>query len=535
MVRAKLPAASPTPAQLEALADVAEKYAGSGKGHVTTRQNIQFHFVPEAEAETALRMLADVGHHDEGSVRPLRAQLDVLPVRRRREGRAVRSDAVRRGARAPPAARPVLVDAAAQAQAVARRLLRHRLLAGVHQRPRLPRAATQDGEPASSSSPAAGCRRCAQRGIVVEEFVPVDRGARGRRRGRARVPPHRQPQQQGEGAPQVGDRQDRRRRRSSPSTSSRARDDPRRGRRAAACCRSRRRRRAARPLAQVAPLERPGYAAWAADQRARRRSRPGSRRSIDPPVLGDITAAQLRALAPLCRRSTARARSALTNEQNLVLRWVPDLRGCPRCTASSWRIGLAKAGANTLADVTGCPGASSCKLAVTASQGLGARADRACSIAGPISWRGAGASTSRSPAARTAAASTTSRASASRAACASSTAGRRRSTSSTSAAASPPTGRVRPPRRQGPGAPRAADARASGRDVQRREAAGGDAAGVLHPHRAGQGDGQDQGPHRDGRHHRDSRRTSSTSGTARRSSWSRWKASAPPEHLRRLR
>src|SRR5438067_1492622 len=60
MIRAKLPAGIVTPAQLDALADVAEHYA-TGKGHVTTRQNVQFHFVPTADVDVALRRLADAG------------------------------------------------------------------------------------------------------------------------------------------------------------------------------------------------------------------------------------------------------------------------------------------------------------------------------------------------------------------------------------------------------------------------------------------------------------------------------------------
>src|SRR5215475_8586676 len=58
MVRAKLPAGIATPAQLHALADVADRYS-TGKGHVTTRQNVQFHFVPVGETEAALRLLAE--------------------------------------------------------------------------------------------------------------------------------------------------------------------------------------------------------------------------------------------------------------------------------------------------------------------------------------------------------------------------------------------------------------------------------------------------------------------------------------------
>lgn len=45
MIRAKLPGGIVTPTQLAALAQIAETHA-NGKAHVTTRQNVQFHFVP---------------------------------------------------------------------------------------------------------------------------------------------------------------------------------------------------------------------------------------------------------------------------------------------------------------------------------------------------------------------------------------------------------------------------------------------------------------------------------------------------------
>ncbi|TMQ05900.1 MAG: hypothetical protein E6J90_47750 [Deltaproteobacteria bacterium] len=61
-----------------------------------------------------------------------------------------------------------------------------------------------------------------------------------------------------------------------------------------------------------------------------------------------------------------------TNEQNLVLRYVPDAR-LPALHRELVRTGLAHKDANTVADVTSCPGASSCKIAVTASRGLGAQ------------------------------------------------------------------------------------------------------------------------------------------------------------------
>jgi len=60
MVRVKIPWGGLTARQVERLAELAEE-APRGVGHITTRQNIQFHFVkPEAMADT-LRRLADVG------------------------------------------------------------------------------------------------------------------------------------------------------------------------------------------------------------------------------------------------------------------------------------------------------------------------------------------------------------------------------------------------------------------------------------------------------------------------------------------
>ncbi len=61
MIRVKLPFGGITPEQLEKFADVVEKYAPLGKGHVTTRQNIQMHHIPLLDAEKAIRELAEAG------------------------------------------------------------------------------------------------------------------------------------------------------------------------------------------------------------------------------------------------------------------------------------------------------------------------------------------------------------------------------------------------------------------------------------------------------------------------------------------
>ena len=85
--------------------------------------------------------------------------------------------------------------------------------------------------------------------------------------------------------------------------------------------------------------------------------------------LGDLSGAQYRVLADLSRAygdGTVR----VTAVQNLVLRWVPNdaVSALYEALAAG---GLGLADADTIADVTSCPGAESCKLAVTQSRGLG--------------------------------------------------------------------------------------------------------------------------------------------------------------------
>lgn len=59
MIRTKIPGGLLTADQMRSLASVADQYAG-GKGHLTTRQNMQYHFVPLPVVPDALHLLADV-------------------------------------------------------------------------------------------------------------------------------------------------------------------------------------------------------------------------------------------------------------------------------------------------------------------------------------------------------------------------------------------------------------------------------------------------------------------------------------------
>jgi sulfite reductase beta subunit-like hemoprotein len=83
--------------------------------------------------------------------------------------------------------------------------------------------------------------------------------------------------------------------------------------------------------------------------------------------LGDITSAQFRALAAIQREFGAEVR--VTNRQNLVFRGLDDAQ-LPRLHERLAVIGMAEPGAELSRDVVACPGADTCNLAVTQSRGL---------------------------------------------------------------------------------------------------------------------------------------------------------------------
>src|SRR3954469_770379 len=60
MVRVKIPYGRVEPEQLEMLGSIADQYS-RGWGHLTTRQNVQFHFVELRDTPEVLRLLASVG------------------------------------------------------------------------------------------------------------------------------------------------------------------------------------------------------------------------------------------------------------------------------------------------------------------------------------------------------------------------------------------------------------------------------------------------------------------------------------------
>ncbi|MGH9751542.1 MAG: nitrite/sulfite reductase [Blastocatellia bacterium] len=85
--------------------------------------------------------------------------------------------------------------------------------------------------------------------------------------------------------------------------------------------------------------------------------------------LGDITADDARALADVARRFSA-GELRVSIEQNLFLPWVRS-EDLPELYKASRRISLGDAGAETVADVTACPGADTCRLGIASAKGLG--------------------------------------------------------------------------------------------------------------------------------------------------------------------
>ncbi|MDO8616688.1 MAG: nitrite/sulfite reductase [Dehalococcoidia bacterium] len=61
MMRIKLPYGGINAEQMDVMGEIAEKYSGLRRGHITTRENIQFHFVDLEAATAVMYLLASVG------------------------------------------------------------------------------------------------------------------------------------------------------------------------------------------------------------------------------------------------------------------------------------------------------------------------------------------------------------------------------------------------------------------------------------------------------------------------------------------
>ena len=364
MVRAKLPGGFVTPAQLTALATIAEKHA-NGKAHVTTRQNVQFHFVPSADAETVLGLLADSGITTKEACGPSVRNWTCCPF--------------------AGVAKDEPFDPTPYVEALARHLLRGPYSSS------LPRklkpsiggccgtdcsqtynndlgfhAREHEGQLGFKVVAGGGLSTLRRSAITVEEFIPRDQILEaadavvrvfhriGNRHNKAKARLKWAIDKIGIPAFIAEYHAERATIRAEGGVPLDLPVQPAPP--------------ARRPLlAQVTDID-PGYAAWA-EHNVRPQKQPGFSSVVIRLVLGDIKPDQLRALSQLVVQY-GEGELRTSNEQNLVLRFVPDAR-LPALHRELVRAGLALGGANTLSDVTSCPGASSCKIAVTNSRGLG--------------------------------------------------------------------------------------------------------------------------------------------------------------------
>lgn len=367
MIRVKIPYGMLNVAQLEALAVIAEKWAGSGAGHVTTRQNIQLHFIKEADAEASLRLLADVGL-----------------TTREACGNSVRNITGCPYAGVSP---HEPFDVTPYADATARHLLRGAYSAALPRKFKIAfggccgfddvqaqindlgflAAVDADGNPGFKVYMGGGLATLRRAAILVHEFLPVTQVLEV---SEAIVRTfHR-----------IGNRKDKHKARLKWAIQKLGPqgflEEYRKDLEAV-------RAEGGRPLG-VAPAPKPRavpapgqldaggplpeFEAFKASN-VRAQKQAGFSSVIVRLPGGDISPAQFRALgAVVAKYGEGELRT--TNEQNLVIRFVPtwQLSDLHRELVAA---GLGQAGAMTLADVLSCPGASSCKIAVTNSKAIG--------------------------------------------------------------------------------------------------------------------------------------------------------------------
>jgi sulfite reductase (ferredoxin) len=367
MLRVKIPQGVLAPASLVALAEVAERF-GHGHGNVTTRQNVQFHFVQMAHVETAMRRLDEAGLTTReacgNTVRTITADplagvcnhgtFDVTPY-----GEAITRFFLR-SSWANSLPRKFKVALGYEPGDTA--------MAGIHDIGLIARV--RDGKRGFLMRVAGGLSTSPQAAIVFHEFLPEERlldaceavnrvfDRTGNRDNKHRARLKYVLRKMGHGPFLAALHEEYAAvlaRGGTPLDLSVTTAPP-----------------TPPPPATTddAPATRgPGYLLWRGGNTVAQ-DQPGYHAVLIRLALGAVTAGQLRALATIIT-DFADGSLRTSIEQNLVLRWVPTHR-LPALHAALDAIGLAKPGARTVSDVTTCPGAESCNLAVTASRQVGA-------------------------------------------------------------------------------------------------------------------------------------------------------------------
>lgn len=362
MLRVKVPFGRLDSKALDALADVGEKYTPRAFGHVTTRQNVQFHFVKMTDAEAAMRRC------DEGGLTTREACGNSV--------RAVTACELAEVCTGAP------FDVSPYAEAITRHFLRHPLAATLPRKFKIgfsgcandcAKAAihdlgliaqVKDGEKGFKVVAGGGLSSSPRNALVIEEFA---RASEIGRIGEAILRLfHR-----------LGNRENKQRARLK-YVLKKLGDD---GFRAAyAEVRAEVEREAAGELKDNPPAHRepsppvltdapkpPGYLAWRARSVVEQKQ-PGYVAVYVRLLLGDVTSAEMRELGRIID-TFGDGTLRLTIDQNMLLPWI-DVRSLPALYARLVETGLARMDLHTARDVTACQGADTCALAVTSSRSV---------------------------------------------------------------------------------------------------------------------------------------------------------------------
>jgi sulfite reductase (ferredoxin) len=117
----------------------------------------------------------------------------------------------------------------------------------------------------------------------------------------------------------------------------------------------------------------PGFEEWSRTNVYRQRQEGYAVATVTCP-LGDLTAWQMRRLADIARTYCGDS-IRTTVDQNIVLRWVSE-SDLPSVYRELDAVELAAPGAGTIVDVTACPGTDTCKLGIASSRGLAGELSR---------------------------------------------------------------------------------------------------------------------------------------------------------------
>lgn len=115
------------------------------------------------------------------------------------------------------------------------------------------------------------------------------------------------------------------------------------------------------------PVALPGFEEWVKSNTFEQKQKGFFAAHVRCP-LGDINPAEMRKLAKIAREFSG-GRIRTTIAQNIMLYWIPK-DSLKAFYAGLVEAGLAHKGANEITDITRCPGADTCQIAITHSKGL---------------------------------------------------------------------------------------------------------------------------------------------------------------------